>query len=46
MLDRKHVNIRVYSIEYMSGLGIDSVTDEILRREREFKNKMVNTKER
>ena len=32
-----------YSIEYMSDLGIDSVTDDILRREREFKNKMVNT---
>ena len=32
-----------YSIEYMSDLGIDSVTDEILRRDREFKNKMVNT---
>ena len=27
----------------MSDLGIDSVTDDILRREREFKNKMVNT---
>ena len=35
-----------YSIEYMSDLGIDSVTDDILRREREFKNKMVDTKER
>ena len=35
-----------YSIEYMSDLGIDSVTDEILRREREFKNKMVDMKER
>ena len=29
-----------YSIEYMSDLGIDSVPDDILRREREFKNKM------
>ena len=29
-----------YSKEYMSDLGIDSVTDDILRREREFKNKM------
>ena len=35
-----------YSIEYMSNLGIDSVTDDILRREREFKKNMIDTKEK
>ena len=35
-----------YSIEYMSDLGIDSVTDDILRREREFKKNMIDTKEK
>tara|TARA_B100001094_G_scaffold154306_1_gene149315 strand:- start:57 stop:386 length:330 start_codon:yes stop_codon:yes gene_type:complete len=34
------------SIEYMRGLGIDRVTDDILRRERELKEKIVYTKER